>query len=352
MTRLTRVALVLALALGAGPAWAEDLPEIVRRVAPSLVAVRVVGAAKDAAEPEAPPLTERLSRILRGQARERGYEMAPDSGYTGLIVAAEGLIVVSDQVPIGRRGRLLVGLADGREFEARIRARDGNNDLILIEIAARDLPTLKPAGRAPRPGQAVLAVGRGSDPLQPTVTLGQVSALGRDGGGTGDDDDLQITARVNYGNLGGALVDLDGGWLGVPTHAGGRAAVGLNSGVAFAVGVERLNATLPELAAGQDIAPRIARADDPNGPFLGVAFGDTPGEGVPVGQVLAGTAAQRAGLQPGDRILAIDGRAVSRALEVSREIRRRRAGETIRLRLLRGESEGDFEVVLQRRGKS
>ena len=175
-------------------------------------------------------------------------------------------------------------------------------------------------------GRMVLCVGNpfgARSPSEPLLTFGIVSRVHGDDAEGPWGGNVQTDAGGTDANCGGALVDLRGRLLGLATMWN-PFVHGRNSGVSFGVPWERIAAVLPRLREGRSVRP----------PLLGVEF-DRSGAAARVGSVVAGGAAEKAGLKAGDTIVAIDGTPVATAGDAIRLIRERAAGDRVRVRVER-----------------
>ena len=264
-----------------------------------------------------------------------GYRERPSLG-SGVIVDTDGYILTNAHV-VGRNSRgVTVTLADEREYEATVVGRDESTDIALLRIEAEDLPTV-PWGdsSALRIAQWVLAVGNPFQ-LSQTVTLGIVSAVGRDNLGVARYEDfIQTDAAINPGNSGGALINARGELVGINTaifsDSGGY------QGVGFAVPSNLARRVMTELVEHGEVrrgslgwvdvramTPQLAReVEAPNS------------RGVVVWQIHGQSAAARAGIEPGDVIYSIDGRPVDDVAAYSRLISDAEVGSIVTLGVLR-----------------
>jgi serine protease DegQ len=232
---------------------------------------------------------------------------------SGVIVdAAKGYVLTNNHV-VGGADDITVTLQDGRNFKAKLIGTDPDTDVAVVQIPAEHLQALPLADSAQlRVGDYVVAVG---DPfgLGQTVTAGIVSALGRSGlgrnasGTSGYKDFIQTDASINPGNSGGALVNLRGELVGINTMIFSPS--GGNVGIGFAIPTDLTSEVMKQLIATgkvqrgslgvqtQAITPRIAQ-------LLKLKSTD----GVVVTGVSDGSAAEQAGLQPGDVLTALNGK--------------------------------------------
>jgi len=237
---------------------------------------------------------------------------------SGVIVDASGLVLTNSHVVEGvDRHEIL--LTDGRRIGASLLGTDPETDLALLQADQNGLPTIEFADDSgAKVGDAVLAIGNPFGVGQ-TVTMGIISALGRDQLGINTFENfIQTDAAINPGNSGGALVDVNGRLLGINTAIYSRS--GGSLGIGFAVPVTTARHVVSQLqmhgavvrgfigVEPQDITPELARAFD------------LPREG---GAIVAGIVdsgpADLAGVAIGDVVLKIDGNEVastSKMLEI------------------------------------
>ncbi|MBL6715957.1 MAG: trypsin-like peptidase domain-containing protein [Pseudomonadales bacterium] len=250
------------------------------------------------------PRFEALCRQLPGR-RER-MEGALGSG---VILEARGLILTNNHV-IADADDIIVVTAEGTEYPGRVLGTDPSTDLAVLQVTP-DAP-LSPARlrRTPlRVGDTVLAIGNPFG-LGQTVSQGIVSALGRQTLGTSPYADfIQTDAAINPGNSGGALIDSHGALVGINTLIFSRS--GSFEGIGFA---------LPARLA-IDVAREIEARGQVIRGWLGLeVIADNAEDGLLVTAIFPGGPAARAGLRPGDRLLALDGRSARHAREMAQHI--------------------------------
>ena len=277
-----------------------------------------------------------------------GYRERPSLG-SGVIVDPTGYILTNAHV-VGRNSRgVTVTLADEREYEASVVGRDESTDIALLKIEASALPTV-PWGNSSnlRIAQWVLAVGNPFQ-LSQTVTLGIVSAVGRDNLGVARYEDfIQTDAAINPGNSGGALINARGELVGINTaiysDSGGYQGVGfaVPSNLARRVMVELSD--YGEVRRGSlgwvDVRPlttQLAREVDAP---------DT--RGVVVWQIHGQSAAATAGLEPGDVIRSIDGQPVDDVAAFGRLVSDAEVDSTVTVGLLRYGRPIELRVIFER----
>lgn len=308
--------------------------QVVERVAPSVVLVEVERPA------QAPRrLTAReVAGLGLGTNYDPRYFTRPDGPTTGVVIG-EGLVATSSWNVEGD-GPVTVVTPDGRRLPGKRLGRDENLDVSLIGIDAKDLPALPVAAEPAVVGRFVLLVGRTAQ-NGPMVTEGIVSGLGRHRG-----DSFAHSARTNYQNVGGALVDLEGRLLGLSVRHTDRSRQGQSSGVGFGAPALALQVQVPGLARGE-VVPRRKT------PFLGISSTqeEVAAGGCRVGQVLPGTAAQTAGLRAGDIIKIFNSVELRDFMHLREEIEKLSVGSEIVITVKRGEEELDITVKLGARAE-
>jgi Do/DeqQ family serine protease len=280
-----------------------------------------------------------------GDRRDREYRN--DAGGSGFVVSDDGLVVTNHHVIDGAT-KVRVHLGD-RDYDAEIKGTDAATDLALLKIdAGRRLPYLKLGDSDKlRVGDHVIAVGSPLA-LQQTVTAGIVSAKGRAIGLTQDtsfENFIQTDAAINRGNSGGPLVNLRAEVVGIATAMNWGA-----ENIGFAVPVNTLAAVLPQLRD----QGKVSRG------YLGIniqnldweraqAFGLEAAAGALVTSVVSGSPADRAGVEHGDVVVAVDGRSVKETRDLVDYVSARPPGSTVRLEVLRDGKRVEKQVELAER---
>jgi Do/DeqQ family serine protease len=309
---------------------------VVRRAAPAVVNVASRRVVRQRADP--------FWDFFGGGGMPR--EQVQQSLGSGAIVRADGVIVTNHHVVEGMT-EIAVQLSDRREFPATVLLDDARSDLAILKIDTKGerLPVLPIDDVDPvEVGDLVLAIGNPFGVGQ-TVTNGIVSALARtDVGITDYSFFIQTDAAINPGNSGGPLVDMDGDLIGINTAIFSRS--GSSSGVGFSIPAamvkQVVNAALggrstvvrPWLGArGQSVTAETARTLGMSGP-----------RGDLIAEVWPGSAAARAGLRPGDVVLAVDGQPVNDDAGVTYYFATRRPGDTVRLDIWRDGAQRTLSV--------
>jgi serine protease Do/serine protease DegQ len=254
---------------------------------------------------------------------------------SGVIVDAEQGYVITNHHVIKRADTITVTLRDGRQLKANVIGSDPETDVAVVRIAARNLTPLSLADSGQlRVGDYVVAIGNPFG-LGQTVTSGIVSALGRNTLGIhGYEDFIQTDASINPGNSGGALVNLRGELVGINTAI--FAPTGGNVGIGFAIPSNMVKQLMEQLVEyGEVRRGRLGVSVQDLTPALARAFGIQNDRGAVIAQISPNSAAQRAGLQTGDVVLAVDGKAIRNANQLRNAIGLLTVGEQVTLTILR-----------------
>jgi len=270
------------------------------------------------------------------------------AGGSGFIIGADGYILTNNHVISSTlqdpTAVVEVSLADGRRFDGTVVGRNVSYDLAVVKIAASDLPVLPWGDDGDlRVGDGVLAIGAPLG-LSGTVTSGIVSALQRPvtvGGGdqTSFISAIQTDAAINPGNSGGPLLDDRGRVVGINSAIVtlAQGASGGSIGLGFAIPVDVARRIAGELLnTGSSLTPIIGVSLDP-------AFS---GPGARVLEVTPGGPAADAGLQPGDVVIALDGRRVSDAESLIVLIRANAPGDVVVLTVISDGRQSETSVTL------
>ncbi|RUR42560.1 Do family serine endopeptidase [Vreelandella populi] len=228
---------------------------------------------------------------------------------SGVIVSHDGYVLTNHHV-INGADEIQVALRDGRETLAEVVGTDPESDLAVLRISLDDLPVIEMTDSADvAVGDVALAIGNPFGVGQ-TVTMGIISATGRSHLGLNAYEDfIQTDAAINPGNSGGALVNPDGALVGINTAIFSRS--GGSQGIGFAIPTNLAHSILDELVTqGRVIRGWLGIEAQALSRELAASFGLRTPQGVIVAGVVSDGPADRAGLEPGDILLSIDGQAV------------------------------------------
>ncbi|OHV12240.1 S1C family serine protease [Kushneria phosphatilytica] len=253
---------------------------------------------------------------------------------SGVIVSSDGYILTNNHV-ISGADEIQVALRDGRETLARVIGTDPETDLAVLKIDLDNLPVISLADSAKlRIGDVALAIGNPFGVGQ-TVTMGIISAVGRNHLGLNAYEDfIQTDAAINPGNSGGALVNADGALVGINTAIFSR--TGGSQGIGFAIPTDLARDILNDIVT----KGRVVRG------WLGIEAHEVPSalanslninapRGVIVSDVVNGSPADKAGVKPGDVLLSVDGKTMLDAQSAMVDVAELDPGEKLPLKLYR-----------------
>jgi serine protease Do len=280
-----------------------------------------------------------------GQPRNpRGGDEEPQTRGvgSGFILTADGFVMTNAHVVEGA-DEVLVTLTDRREFKARIVGSDKRTDVAVVKIEATGLPAVK-IGDVSRlkVGEWVLAIGSPFG-LENTVTAGIVSAKQRD---TGDYlPFIQTDVAINPGNSGGPLLNLRGEVIGINSQIYSRS--GGFMGISFAIPIDEAMRVADQLrASGRVIRGRIGVTIAPVTKEVAESIGLGKPAGALVQGVESGGPAEKAGIEAGDIIVKVDGKAVEKSVDLPRIIGATKPGSRTTLQLFRRGATKDVSVVV------
>jgi Do/DeqQ family serine protease len=318
----------------------DEYSRLVEAVIPSVASITSQRVA------EASPAPLNPLDLLFGTRRNRPNSQVETSLGSGVIVSREGHVLTNHHVIEGMSA-IEVQLSDERSFPAKLLGSDPVVDIAVLKIEGAHLEPL-PLGDSEdvRVGQLVFAIGNPFG-LNETVTAGIISAKGRRAMRDSTVEYLQTDAAVNQGNSGGPLINLRGEIIGINTAIYSRSEDGGWLGISFAV---------PSNVAKRALESVIKRGRIVRG-YLGVSMTNlTPKlaeklktgstEGALVSDVLSGSPAERAGLQPGDVIRQFDGRPVKDMNALRSRLAEVDTGHQAELRVVRGGKEYQTTAII------
>ncbi len=361
MKKSVLTSLVLGLSVLATPMFAQaNLPTVVEgqavpslapmleKVRPAVVSIAVEGKTK--ASESRPNVPEEFEFFF-------GPEMFRDGGAprqfrgegSGVIINADKGYVVTNNHVITGADKITVKLEDGREFKAKLVGADPMSDVALIQLEnPKDLTEIKIADSDKlRVGDFTVAIGNPFG-LGQTVTSGIVSALGRSTGNTDESYEsyIQTDAAVNRGNSGGPLINLNGELIGINTAI--ISPSGGNAGIAFAIPSNMANNLVQQIIEFGEVKRGLLgiKGGELNAD-LAKAFDVSAQQGAFVSEVMADSAAAKAGLKAGDVITALNGQKIRSFAELRAKVATTGAGKEIELTYLRDGKESNVKVTLQ-----
>lgn len=279
-----------------------------------------------------------LEQLFEHHQRGQGEQGASNLG-SGVIVSKDGYIITNAHV-IEQADEITVALNDGRKARAVIVGADKESDLAVIQVEMENLTPLPFRHEPIRVGDVALAIGNPFGVGQ-TVTQGIISATGRSGlGMTAFEDFIQTDAAINPGNSGGALVDANGALVGINTMIYSRS--GGSMGIGFAIPTSIVEQVMNGLIS----TGKVSRG------WLGVeiaSVSDNPtslqtSEGVIIAGVMADGPADKAGLQVGDVVLSIDGKATNDPNTLIGIVSTKAPNSTLTATIKRGDDEKNITI--------
>jgi serine protease Do len=265
---------------------------------------------------------------------------------SGVIIDRDRHVLTNEHV-VSRASRIRVSLADGREFDASVVGADPNNDLAVLQIESKEkLPWVAPGTSSDlMVGEPVIAIGNPFG-LSNTVTTGVISAVDRS---MRTDQRtfhgfLQTDASINPGNSGGPLLNAEGKLIAINTAIYNGA-----QGIGFAIPIDVAKRVVTELIAHGEVQPV----------WLGLEFQDLDPSlrdvmslpegvgGALVNRVRSGSPAGRAGLQRGDIVTALDGRAIAGARSFFEMLSSVTVGQELKIQVWRDSGLRDFSVAAE-----
>ena len=361
---------VLALGLGvtgalaAAPAGAQGLPdftELVEKVGPAVVGIRTTernrtarvggggGAGPDVDE-DTLEFFRRFGLPIPNRPNPRSPQGTPTPDAepqtrgvgSGFILNADGYVMTNAHVVDGAE-EVFVTLTDKREFKARVVGADKRSDVALVKIEASGLPTVRigDVGRL-KVGEWVIAIGSPFG-LESTVTAGIVSAKSRD---TGDFLQLiQTDVAINPGNSGGPLINMRGEVVGINSQIYSRS--GGYMGISFAIPIDEASRVADSLRVnGRVVRGRIGVTIDQVTKEVAESIGLGKPTGAMVRSVEAGGPAEKAGVEAGDIITKVDGRAVEKSADLPRMVGGVKPGAKAALQVFRRGGYRELSVMV------
>jgi serine protease DegQ len=317
--------------------------EAARRAMPAVVNIFTT---KGTREPKSPFMDDPLFRRFFGdQQEDQQFSLG-----SGVVISPDGYVLTNNHV-IETADEIEVALADGRKSVAKVVGTDPETDLAVIKMSLRNLPaiTLGHAEEA-KVGDVVLAIGNPFGVGQ-TVTMGIISALGRNHLGINTFENfIQTDAAINPGNSGGALIDVEGNLLGINTAIYSRS--GGSLGIGFAIPVTTVKTVMESIiSTGQVVRGWIGVEPQDITPELAESFGLTRKSGAIIAGVLKSGPADKAGMRPGDILIAVEDKPVADTTDMLNLIAQLTPGSKAKMTVLRKSQESTIDVVVGKRPK-
>jgi len=329
----------------------QDFTELAKNCSPAVVNISTVKTVNGGAgrvfehffgnpHGQQDPFGRYFEDFLRNQPQREFKQASLGSGF---ILDKAGYIVTNNHV-IDGADEIEVKLNDGKEYRAEIIGSDNSTDLALIKIKADHALPVLTLGDSDKLeiGQWVLAIGSPFG-LEHTVTAGIISAKGRVIGAGPYDDFIQTDASINPGNSGGPLLNMNGEVVGINT-----AIVNGGEGIGFAIPINIANTVFEQLKSSGSVTRGwlgvgIQDLDDNLKEYYGIS------QGVLISEVFPGDPADKAGIQPNDIVLSINGNPVDSSRDLSKQIADLPVESTAEVKLNRNGKIQTVNVTIARR---
>lgn len=325
-----------------------DFTRLVERVAPAVVNIEVTAAARGVQTQQLPEDMPEIFRRFFGPGTP--FHGAPQPGRTsmgsGFLMSSDGYVITNHHVVDGGSA-VKVTLPDRREFDAEIVGSDEQSDVAVLKIDAKGLPFLR-AGDANgvKPGQWAVAIGSPFG-FDQSVTAGIVSAVGRANRYSNQRyvPFIQSDVAINRGNSGGPLLNTSGEVIGINSQIFSNS--GGYMGVSFAIPIDVVMNVADQLkATGQvrrgQMGVQVQEIRSETAQGLGLP--DT--RGALVAEVVAGGAADKAGIERGDVIREVDGVVINQSSDLPPMIGAKAPGSKVRVKVWREGRSRDFSMTL------
>lgn len=297
---------------------------------------------KEIKEPAHPLLNDPVFRKFFGEQFESRPKRTSSLG-SGVIVSPNGYILTNHHV-VEAADEVEIALVDGRKTKASMIGSDPETDLAVLKINLQDLPAITfGQSQQVKVGDVVLAVGNPFGVGQ-SVTMGIVSALSRSQVGINTFENfIQTDAAVNPGNSGGALTDTSGNLIGINTAIYSR--TGGSLGIGFAIPIH----------VAKQIMEQIIQSGSVVRGWLGVSMQDMTQElaesfnldsstGSLIASVLRDGPADKAGIKPGDILIAVEGKSVKNSSEMLNLVAALPPGDTVTVTVMRNKQKKSIPV--------
>ncbi|MFC3551249.1 DegQ family serine endoprotease [Lysobacter cavernae] len=333
-----------------------DFTTLVQRVGPAVVNIRAEVTPRRSARGQMPDEAE-IPEIFRrffgdempfpgGPGGPRGPRGGGTSLGSGFLISDDGYVMTNHHVVEGA-DEVKVTLSDRREFTAKVIGSDEQSDVALLKIDAKGLPFLRMAkADSAKAGQWVVAIGSPFG-LDHSVTAGIVSAVGRSNPYANQQyvPFIQTDVAINQGNSGGPLLNTGGEVVGINSqifsNSGGYMGVSFAIPIDVAMGAAEQLRTTGKVSRGQ-LGVQVQQINGESAKGLGLP----DSSGALVADVVSGSPAEKAGIERGDVIRAVNGRAISQSSDLPPIIGAMAPGTKAKVTVFRNGKNVDLNVVV------
>ena len=332
----------------ANPSALPDFVTLAKKLRPVVVNISTTQVAERSEGPAGPfqegdPRGDFWRRFFGGPI-PRGPQRQKSLG-SGFIIDRDGSILTNNHV-VENAEKIVVRLADEREFEAKVIGKDSKTDIAVIKIDARGNFPVPPLGDSDQleVGEWVMAIGNPFG-LDNTVTAGIVSAKGRHIGAGPYDNFIQTDASINPGNSGGPLINLRGEVVGINTAIFSQS--GGNIGIGFATPINLAKEVLLQLKSkGKVTRGWLGVVIQRVTPEIAESLGLDKAQGGLVAKLSKDGPAERAGVKIGDVIVEFDGKEIKESNDLPIIVARTSVDKKVRVKLLRDKKEVTLTVAV------
>ena len=276
------------------------------------------------------------------------------SAGSGFILSEDGYVITNYHV-VESATKIEVITHDGTEYPAKLVGYDATNDLAVLDIEAENLPAA-PLGRSTDLviGDMVVAIGNPLGELASTQTVGYVSGIDREVSTDGltTISMIQTDAAINPGNSGGPLFNMNGEVIGITTakYSGTTGSGATIEGIGFAIPIDDVEPLIDDLidfgyVTGAYMGVSVQNVDESAASQFGLPTGAY------IVDVDKGGAADRAGIQPKDIVIGLDNITVTNVTDLTRALRKYKAGDTATVKVIRGGREVELQITLDEKPK-
>ncbi len=321
-----------------------DFVSLVESQGPAVVNISITAKAGNTAGQEIPELPDFFKRF--GIPQPNVPMPQPDRGGvgSGFIISPDGYLLTNAHV-VAQASEVTVKLTDKREFKAKVMGFDRKTDVALLKIEAANLPVVRLGNPGEtKVGEWVVAIGSPFG-FDNTVTAGIVSAKSRELPDEAYVPFLQTDVAVNPGNSGGPLFNMKGEVIGINSQIYSRS--GGYQGLSFAIPIDVALSIKDQLQmSGKVTRGKIGVGIQPITKELAESFGLKNNQGALIGNVEKGSPGEKSGLQPGDVVLALNGKPIERSIDLPRMVGLLKPNEKATLKVWHEGKEKNVDIVL------